>query len=662
MQINVLSQRALFFLFLSVLLALFLHYEFLPVWVLVLSPVVIFWRYAIYKGKVKPPNAIYKMLLVFGGFYGVFFSYGLSLTIESAVTLLVAGLALKPLEVQSKRDSYVLIFLCYFVQSQHFLFDQGPIAFILVLVCLFFTLLAQVVVNQSEQSNSHFRIVTKIFLLSIPFMVLLFFILPRLGPLWSLNISTKSGVVGLSNSMSPGDISELGKSDELAFRVKFEGDAPPMNERYWRALVLDYYSGETWETRYSTQTDWSKRAGVSRDETYEYEVISEAHEQRWLFALAGSVPLQPNIGVTEDGLLTNKYKALNTFQYRAEAPLNQSNANLNLQADRAFLLALERQAYLQLPDKSNNKKAQSLARRIGADAQGEQEILDGFSEFFKSQLFSYTLSPGALDSDSRIDEFLFDSQSGFCAHYSGSLVYLLRSAGVPARVVLGYLGGVKNSIGDYYSVYQYDAHAWVEMWVEDQGWLRIDPTGWVSPERVESGIEQAVKKEFVGFKTTSKWIRDMRQQLQALNFYWNDWMLNYKGDRQQKILDSIFGKRDALSLFLTMSGMILGLLALLFLAVMGGSLLKKEPPQARFVKVYFKRLRSLGLDINESMTFIQIEDALVKRYPASKREARNLTNNLNRVFFRVDEIDFDKAKHKQNRALLLRLVKVCRAS
>jgi transglutaminase-like putative cysteine protease len=658
MQINVLSQRALFFLFTSVLLSLFLHFEFLPAWTLILAPSVIACRYAIYIGKVKSPNAFIKSLLVLAGFSGVYFSYGLSLSIESTVTLLVAGLALKPLEVQSKRDSYVLIFLCYFVQSQHFLFDQGPLAFILVLICLFCTLLAQVVINQSEQSTSHVKVVSKIFLLSIPLTVFLFFILPRLGPLWSLNIPTKSGVVGLSNSMSPGDVSELGKSDELAFRVKFEGDVPPINERYWRALILDYYTGETWDSRYTTEIDWALSRQSLSEPSYRYEVISEAHEQRWLFALAGSLPLQRDIGVTEDGLLKNKYKALNTFQYRAPAPM--TGGGIQTQSGRDFLRPLERQAYLQLPNPNLNRKAQMLSKEIKSQARGALEFLDGISRFYRSQSYFYTLSPGVLSSDSRIDEFLFDTQAGFCAHYSGSLVYLLRSAGVPARVVLGYLGGELNNVGGYYSVYQYDAHAWVEMWVENEGWMRVDPTGWVSPERVESGMERAVSQEFVGFKTSSQWIKNMRQQFQALNFYWNEWMLNYKGSKQQEFLDSIFGKRDAFSLFLTMSGIFIGLLSFIFLIVMGGRVFSRDTRQIRFFNDYLKKLNRLGLDVNNAMTFMQIEARLVARYPGCQREASNLTRSLNKAFFERGISDFDKDTHLRNRALLNQVIKVCR--
>lgn len=658
MQSNLLNRRSLKFLFVSVLAALFLHYEFLPVWVLILAPIIIVWRYAIYRGRIKQPNSIIKMILVVSGFYGVFYSYGFNLSIESAVTLLVAGLALKPLEVESKRDSYVLIFLCYFVQSQHFLFDQGPIAFVLVLLCLFVTLVAQVVVNQSEQSTSHYKIVSKLFLLSVPLTVFLFFILPRLGPLWSLNISTQSGLVGLSESMSPGEISELGKSDELAFRVKFDGDVPPVQERYWRALVLDFYDGVTWKTKYRAEVDWRNQVSGNLSPKYKYEVITEAHEKRWLFALTGSLPDQPKIGVSEDGLLKNRYKALNPFQYKVEV---SSEVGLySLQSDRSHLTPLERQSYLQIPSGNLNSKTKALSIKLRRESKGPEHFLTLLSEYYLSNPFIYTLSPGELDGDNRVDDFLFGTQSGFCAHYAGSAVYMLRHAGIPSRVVLGYLGGEKNTLGDYYSVYQYDAHAWVELWVENKGWLRIDPTGWVSPERVEEGIEQAVKQEFVGFKSQSKWLRDFRSQVQALNYYWNDWMLSYKGDRQQQILDSVFGKRSSLDLFFGIAGLFLGLLVFLFAVVLGSTYIRRRANKDRFLRLYIKRFTSLGLVVDHNMTFMQIEKEIVSKYPSASLEAAKLTNYLNSIFFSSSSFVYERSELKESKDLMKTLFKKCR--
>jgi transglutaminase-like putative cysteine protease len=671
MQSNRLNSTAILYLFISVVIAHFLHRDFLPNWELVLVGVILGWRYSIFKGKINQPSAWVKLLLVCGGFYGIYYTYGFALSIESAVALLVTSLALKPLEVQTKRDSYVLIFLCILVQGQHFLFEQGPLAYLFVLVSLFSTLCALVVVNQSSQSNAQITTASKIFLLSIPLTVLLFFILPRLSPLWSVNMTTKAGLVGLSDSMSPGDISELGRSDELAFRVSFNNKIPPVNQRYWRALVLDNYDGEKWRANYRPKKNWPAKASDMKsfdpEFSYDYEVITEAHEEKWLFALEGSKPRQKDIAVQDDGLLINRFKAISKFQYKAEAPVfNQtSGAGLeNIQAyfsfnEKSTLSALQKKVYLQLP-KGLNKRTKELAVKLANDSEGDLEFVKSLADYYLSNPFSYTLSPGEARSDDRVDEFLFDKKIGFCAHYAGSAVYLLRSAGIPARVVLGYLGGERNPVGDYYSVYQYDAHAWVEVWIKHRGWLRIDPTGWVSPERVEMGIEQAINDEFVGFKSQFKWLNKMRHQFQAFNYLWNDLMLGYKDDSQQAILDSFFGNRDSLTWGFIISGLMIAIMALVFLVVMmaGGS--SKQSVHYRLLANYVYRLNKIGLDVNTSMSFIEIEKAVVLKYPQAAYGVSLITAHLNQALYANITSDLDKEIRAKYKKIMLRVLKNCR--
>ena len=671
MQSNTLSRKGLLYLFLSVAFALIIHSSFLPGWVLVLAGTIMLWRYSIYSGKITKPNAFMKAGLVMSGFYGVYFTYGFALSIEAAVTLLVASLALKPLEVQNKRDSYVLLFLCILVQGQHFLFEQGPMAYLLVLVSLFFTLVALVVVNQSSQAKSQLNMAGKIFILSIPLTVFLFFVLPRLGPLWSVNMTTKAGLVGLSKSMSPGDISELGQSDELAFRVRFSGDIPPVNQRYWRALILDEYDGVTWETSYRPDANWApdplELLNRGFESLYDYEVISEAHEQRWLFSLDSSIPQQEDIGVQDNGLLINKYNAINKFQYAATAPVNNKptiaglesiQANLSL-GGKKKLSALERQAYLQLP-LGLNERTKNLSIKLREKSPDDLDFIISLSKFYLSNPFSYTLSPGESESENRVDEFLFESKLGFCAHYAGSAVYILRSAGIPSRVVLGYLGGEKNPVGDYYSIYQYDAHAWVEVWLKGLGWLRIDPTGWVAPERVEQGIEQAVNDEFVGFRSQSKWLRDIRHQFQALNYLWNDVMLSYKDDSQRKFLDSVFGSRDSLTWGLIISCVMLAIMAAVFFIVMMGGAKNIQSDQQIMLLNYISRLNKVGVNVSTSMSFIDIERAVCIKFPQATYSVSLMTKLLNQALYAQESSGLSKQTKREYKKLMVKIIMNCR--
>ncbi|MFT6152830.1 MAG: transglutaminase-like putative cysteine protease [Bermanella sp.] len=671
MESNTLTRTGVFYLFLSVSLALFLHNEFLPGWTLMLAAVIMAWRYSIFRGIIKKPNFLIKLILVISGFYGVYYTYGFALTIESSVTLLVASLALKPLEIQTKRDSYVLLFLCILVQGQHFLFEQGPLAYLFVLVCFASTLIALVVVNQSSEGRSQIKMASKIFLLSLPLTVFLFFVLPRLAPLWSLNMSTKAGLVGLSSSMSPGDISELGRSDELAFRVKFESIAPPINQLYWRALVLDSYDGEKWEAFHLPSVVWPQNvveiSGSDTEANYTYEIMSEAHEQTWLFSLQGSKPLQVDIGIKGNGLLINKHKVMFKFQYRVEAPLSKPTNFVELKGIQASLLpgtsdrltALQRQSYLQLP-KNLNQRTKDFALNLRGQVANDLGFIKVLSDYYLSNEFFYTLSPGEARSDDRVDEFLFDRRVGFCAHYAGSTVYLLRSAGIPSRVVLGYLGGEKNPMGDYYSVYQYDAHAWVEVWLEGIGWLRIDPTGWVSPERVEQGIEQAIKQEFVGFTTQFEWLNNMRHQLHAFSYVWNDLMLNYKGDPQHSVLNSMFGSRDSLTWGLIISTIMFLVVALVFAVVIFGGPRSVRSEHGLLLDNYIQRLNKMGINVSNSMSFLEIEKAVSACYPQSTYALSLMTSLLNQTLYRQESSHLSKQTKREYKKLLYRVLDSCK--
>lgn len=552
------TQNAQFFLFLSLLASIVLHWEHLPWWSLALSACAMAWRFAVYIFNFHLPGPWIKGLAVLSGFTGVYLTFGWQPSIESMVALLVTGVALKPLEVQKAKDSYLLVFLCFMVQGMHFLFEQEPLDYLLVLGCFILSLQGLFSLHHGSPSAAKglgsIKYGTKIFWMSLPLALVFFFVLPRLGPLWTLNIKTEANRIGLSESMSPGDISNLGRNTELAFRVQFSSEAVPlMSERYWRALVLDYYDGVTWSMKFR-EGRVNKESLAGSTTVYQYRVTQPANDQRWLFSLEKSVPMTSGIDVSKSGFFTRRVRNIAPVQFDAYTT-QQGKAVTRLEM-------MEQYAYLQLPA-SVNPKARQLAQGLAVTHQGELDIdatLSSFAQYIVVEPFSYTLNPGEMTSDSRVDEFLFDRQQGFCAHYAGSLVFMLRSLGVPSRVVVGYLGGEYNRVSGDYSIYQYDAHAWVEYW--NNGWNRVDPTGWVSPERVDQGLEASVD-DFAGFSSSIPWINDLRQQMQALNYYWQDWMLEYKGEKQQALLSAITGQSDPSRSAYIIGVVILGITGLL---------------------------------------------------------------------------------------------------
>ena len=659
---SLIPQPTLVFLFFNVFAALMLHVTRLPLWLIVFSLAALSWRMFMFSGRVPKPNWYMKLALVSAGFYGVYASYGTDLTIESMVSLLIAGVMLKPLEVEKHQSSYLLIFLNYFLCALLFLFDRTPLDFLLVIVVMTLTLGSQVLVHLYDQPNrmASLKLGFGLLLKSLPLALLLFLVLPRLGPLWTLTVPTQSGVVGLSDSMSPGSIAQLGENDELAFRVKLLDNPLPMNQRYWRAFTLSEFDGETWQQGRFYQANKVSDFFNDDQPSVRYEIMIEPHEKNWLFAIGGSKPLTPEITVHSDATLESRKRLYNQWQYKVESNISELLPQSNLSRS-------ERIRYTRLPSGSN-EKAQDFARQLNEQTADLPQFISALRSFISDKDFSYTLSPGTFDGDDQIDEFLFESKSGFCSYYAGSVAFLLRSIDVPARVVLGYMGGEENQLSNALSVYQYDAHAWVEVFFEGQGWLRLDPTAWVAPERVESGLQRAIPSEFQGFKSQSPWLRELRKRWQAFDYYWNDWMLSYKGNQQQAILRDLWGERTANELIgiLTVAFVLLGLGLFSFLWWD-----QKSKPVSYEQKVYqalFTWLvtidaanqgavdrKSIAIPLHlKGLTMQGVCRELIKRLPHLEASLNALNKQVSAALYQPNANGLDKSKTRQ----LLSMIKI----
>jgi transglutaminase-like putative cysteine protease len=361
---------------------------------------------------------------------------------------------------------------------------------------------------------------------ALPVMLILFVLFPRIaGPLWKLPEDGRGASTGLSDTMSPGDVTNLSKSDEVAFRVEFDGPPPPADALYWRGPVLADYDGRTWrQLKVASSAPTVEAIG----DPVRYSVLLEPHNQRWLFAL--DVPLAAPPGARADGALTllaatqvherQRYTVHSSPQYRLDPSLSPDM----------------RRHYLSLPSHAH-PKARALAAEWRARGLSDGEIVGAAAAFFRSQPFVYTLRPAPLPLDP-VDQFLFETQRGFCEHYASAFTVLMRAAGVPARVVTGYQGGELNPLGDYMIVRQSDAHAWTEVWLEGHGWTRLDPTALVAPHRIERGLADAVPAgDPVPFLARSGGLlKALNLQWDAVNNGWNRWVLGYGPELQRQVL------------------------------------------------------------------------------------------------------------------------------
>jgi transglutaminase-like putative cysteine protease len=507
-----------------VLLVSIPHAEHLPLWVSAISAALLAWRtYLTYSGTPVPA----RWLLL-----GITISCVLAIAItfrslfgrEVGVTLLILLVTLKLLELKTVRDATVLIYLSSFIIVTDFFYSQSiPTA-----LYMMFTLLVVMTTWVQMQTGSlsfkpRLRIAGVLLLQAIPLSLIIFVFFPRVqGPLWGMPQDTYASS-GLSDSMSPGTMSKLSLSDAVAFRVTYNDKVPSRAQMYWRGPVLWDFDGTTWKR--GRNATLQPPALTDASAPVEYTVTLEPHNRPWLFALDMPTKLSVPADIAPDFQILSRMPVNARIRYSATSFLNY-HANLNEPSQQL-------QRALALPQGLNMRSSQ-LAGEWKKQSDTPEAVIRTALAYFNQQGFEYTLEPPLLGANS-VDDFLFTTKKGFCEHYAGSFVVLMRAAGIPARVVTGYQGGEFNELGGYYILRQYDAHAWAEVWLQDRGWVRIDPTAAISPERIQSGLNAALPDNaalpFLA-RTQSAFLLNLRYNLDSLTYQWNQWVLGYNTERQ----------------------------------------------------------------------------------------------------------------------------------
>ncbi len=513
---------------------------------------------------------------------------------DAGVSLLTAMLVLKTLEVRKRRDLTVTVYIAYFVIVTQFLFNQSFVLLLYLLTILVghtALLLAIHRVTPARQVLEPYRRTFWICLQSLPIALILFVLFPRLTqPLWHVGLDS-SARTGLSERVSPGTISRLIQSSEVAFRVSFKDQVPPRENRYWRALVMWDTDGYSWFTRREQPLELGDQGLVSGDIPIAYRVFLEPHHQRWLYALDMPANRTGSATLTEDFLLRATGPVTQAIQYEA-----LSYIDYHIQSSPPSQL----QRALQLGENVTPQQRKLVAswRRGGADA---QTIVQRALDYFREQPFVYTLNPPTY-LDNPVEQFLFESREGFCEHYASAFTQLMRLAGVPARMVIGYQGGEYNRLGNYYTMRNYDAHAWSEVWLEQRGWVRVDPTAAVAPERVRSAIQPGLGSigEPVRFvRSGEDWVGsaldNVAMLLDAAEINWRMWVLGYSRDQQFSLmrefgLDFLFGGGwTAITL-----GLVFGVLGLIGLRLLKQGETKAAPVLRRY-QLFCQRMAAIGL-------------------------------------------------------------------
>lgn len=543
------------------------HLAHLPWWLIAVALLSLGWQVQWVRQRGQLPGRWVRALLVVLCLAGLLLEYRTVYSLELFTALLVIAFTLKFLELRRHRDATLLVCLGIFISSLSLVFDQDAGRFFYTLASLvpWFAVLAAL--QGSRGVSEPARIATTHLLQSLPLMLVLFLVLPRLGGLWSMPLERQMATTGVSDTLSLGNMARMMRSDELAFWATFGERPPEPDELYWRGVVLTRFDGDTWH-QLSSPPPRESAHGVEEDidrhgREISYDIILQPTGQNWLFALDTPVTTSRGISLLPDYRLTRHSPVRQRFEYRVHSWLDHSLA-------REGLSRRTRQQNLSLPAGRNPETVERAVRwrsQVADDASFIERVLTYFN-----REFSYTLEPEPLGRHS-VDDFLWRSRNGFCEHFASSFVVMMRAAGIPARVVGGYLGGEWHPDG-YLMVRQYDAHAWAEVWLEGQGWMRIDPTAAVAPERVRLDARTLFGRDgaFLSDAVFSlqryrdnPWLNRLRLQMNALDYYWARWVVGYH-QQQSGLLARWFGSADPwrLALLLIGAGAVTGLSLLFF--------------------------------------------------------------------------------------------------
>jgi len=603
------DQQALIALSLGFALSVSPHVEYLPMWLSLFTIVLFLWRMWIMKRAIAIPMRAVRLLLLIGLCVLLYRHYGTLLGRDAGVAMLIGLSALKFLEIRTFRDCMIVVFLCFMIVLTSFLYSQSMLlgAYMLVIVIVLTAVMQYL--NHSDRSRLSVMVRRSAVLiaLAMPIGVVLFLLFPRVPiGLFGLPGDSHAGMTGMSDVIKPGSINRLNESDEIAFRADIDGKAPDMKQRYWRGIVLGEYTNNSWkQNKRYLQTLRSPQPEYDPADALKYSVLLEPSNTRWVFSL--------DLPVSKPGSLRwGRGQTLIATTPMVERTRIDMVSVLN--ARFTALTDAEHKRYTAVPD-AVEQSLGDLANELYQQTDNPGAYIDRVLDYFRNEGFTYTLKPPLLGK-TPMRQFLLETRKGYCEHYASAFTLLMRLNGLPARVIAGYQGGEWNPQGEYLIVRQSDAHAWSEVWLENDGWVRVDPTAVVAPERIEFGLDAirllaAAGQAFGSLNAEQLQAAIARPAMQMLwnrtlwflddlNTSWYLWVIGYGKDEQQNLLDRLglgslnwTGLLIATSLIVALIASLQGMLLLL-------SRYRRRDPVVHLYQRFCKKLEHIGMARNLS--------------------------------------------------------------
>ncbi len=623
---NKLPTHILWMLAVAIVTSIAFHGSRLPLWFPALALLTLSWRLLIdYFNRALPPT-ILRLMITAAVVLAMSLHYDGLLGKIEGIGLLSAMLCLKFLETSKTRDAFGLSMLCFFLSTTQFFFNQTFL--LLGFILLNFVLISSCLIaiqNQSSIPLIRVRLVlaARLLLFGLPLALILFTLFPRLSsPLWGVSENENRAITGLSDSMSPGSFSEIIEDDSPIMRVEFEQTIPPPEERYWRGPVLWHYDGRKWTIDWGfSNVPADLRHNTQPDKVIRYQQTLLSSANKWLLPLGTPVSIPPNTSLSHDGQLTIDQNQSVTAGFQIEST--------NHRVSTSELSAYSKILALNLPQ-SYNPKTLKLGKKWKNSGLSPLEKINAALELFREKNFIYTLSPPPLGKHA-MDEFLFDTQSGFCEHYASAFVILMRAAGVPSRIVTGFQGGLVNNEHNYILILNSNAHAWAESFIEGSGWIRVDPTQAVSPDRISRGISSAIPgTRGIMENPTLSWLQI---EFDAFQRHWDDWVVGFSQDTQNRLMAAFNSNFNKQSFNLTLISIaLLFITGIVYFARYDSTPIEPLTDLHNYWNRYCNKLEKAGCKKQHSEAALSYQRRAIRSFPKQKIEIENIT----KLFIRMN--------------------------
>ena len=533
------------------------------------------------------------------------------------VEMLLILLAVKLIEEKKARDYMQIYTLAVFLLTGSALLSLDML-FLLMLIIQAFLLPVSIVLLTFHSQQGGMRLTNRdlrsivsrallIALLSIPITALVFIILPRTGfPM--LNIISRAGAsAGFSDHIKLGEIAGIQENTAAILRVDMKRIDPQM--LYWRGIVMDHFDGVSWK---SLNKDGQSQGNFVVAGARVYQTIYlEPYDNKYLFALDKPANVYyRNVAISSDLTIAARQNIDRRVRYSAVSVIS----------DTLVQDEIDKERYLQLPDR-DYRRVRDIVSELARGKNGEG-IVRSFLNYLRGGGFAYSLKVLPV-TPNPVEDFLLIYKYGNCEYFASSMAVMLRLAGIPARIVGGYMGGYYNEFGNYYLVTQDSAHVWVEAYIEGKGWIRLDPTPGGTAASYETG-------------QGNTWLK-IRLFIDSINYYWNAVIIGYDLERQMSV---IFGVRDMIRApFRSISslrdlayGLAIALSAILLLAGAFHFLSRRKPVEMRMVAEFIDRLKRRG---HTRMPYEGLEEfALRIEDPLLRDKATSFAVQFGAVYYR----------------------------